>query len=531
MTSNIGTKFAQSSRKVFRAVTVAGLVAVCGASVAQAQNQPSISDICAYGQNLLFIGKDSVVNGNVASNGGVEMRGGAGVNGDVHSGGGVNTSNNVSILGNIFDIGLVSLGAKTLVSGNIDNKGDTKTTGNNINVVGVITHPAGTLVTFSASSSFGGNVIGTPAAPFLPGLPVATVFPVFSGPNTTTGASQSLSLNPGNHGNILIGKSNNLTFQAGTYYIKSLEIGVGTTITFNGPVNLNIEGNFTVRQSVTVVSTSATATDPGVSVEVHGNFVQAGGGNWVGNMFVPFGQIKVGSGGSVNDWFGYMYALDIDLEHKVTVDCPPPGTDPEEPNETPGKDSTVAHGRKNANEGGSPIITVGTQIYGVVGFTLPAGNFTKATLQLTVDPTVYGPGSGPASGWGPNGKLVGVYALDEDFVEGNGFKLGLNVSFPGTGVGVTYNCGADQDISNESKECLLPGIYSLKTAANPTDTFLHTNGMTGVVTFDVTADVLAGKLNWLIKKAQSGSGEVHYYSKEGAATAGNPALAPKLILQ
>ena len=60
----------------------------------------------------------------------------------------------------------------------------------------------------------------------------------------------------------------------------------------------------------------------------------------------------------------------------------------------------------------------------------------------------------------------------------------------------------------------------------------HTNGTTGEVSFDVTADFLAGRSAWLIKKVEENTlGRVNYDSREGAAAASKPALAPKLILE
>ncbi|MCA9780920.1 MAG: hypothetical protein KC800_29580, partial [Candidatus Eremiobacteraeota bacterium] len=59
------------------------------------------------------------------------------------------------------------------------------------------------------------------------------------------------------------------------------------------------------------------------------------------------------------------------------------------------------------------------------------------------------------------------------------------------------------------------------------------NFQSGEVTFDVTADVLNGAENgWLILKDQENVGsKVSFYSREGAAAAGNPDLAPRLILE
>lgn len=54
----------------------------------------------------------------------------------------------------------------------------------------------------------------------------------------------------------------------------------------------------------------------------------------------------------------------------------------------------------------------------------------------------------------------------------------------------------------------------------------------GNLSWNVTADVLAGAANgWVIKKQNEGqAGQVKYYSREGAAVAGNPSLGPRLVL-
>jgi hypothetical protein len=52
------------------------------------------------------------------------------------------------------------------------------------------------------------------------------------------------------------------------------------------------------------------------------------------------------------------------------------------------------------------------------------------------------------------------------------------------------------------------------------------------VAWDVTADIMAGaNFGWLIKKQSEGqNGQVRYYSRQGASLAGNPVLAPHLVL-
>ena len=56
------------------------------------------------------------------------------------------------------------------------------------------------------------------------------------------------------------------------------------------------------------------------------------------------------------------------------------------------------------------------------------------------------------------------------------------------------------------------------------DPVAHYNGLTGEVSWNVTADVTAGTTGWLIKKTQEGqSGQMLYSAKEGPAP-------PRLIL-
>ena len=64
---------------------------------------------------------------------------------------------------------------------------------------------------------------------------------------------------------------------------------------------------------------------------------------------------------------------------------------------------------------------------------------------------------------------------------------------------------------------------------------LHTNGLTGPVEWDVTADVLqalsenATSVQWLIRRAvENQNGRALYHSKDGAAALGNLDLAPTL---
>jgi hypothetical protein len=109
--------------------------------------------------------------------------------------------------------------------------------------------------------------------------------------------------------------------------------------------------------------------------------------------------------------------------------------------------------------------------------------------------------------------------------------VGGGPNFRGTGEGVTWKCAKDTNIANQNDDCTTPwngGTFAAATATS----VIHTNNQTGPVSWNVKADVIAGAGNgWVIKKQNEGqNGQVRYYSKEGAALAGNPNLTPRLVL-
>ena len=92
----------------------------------------------------------------------------------------------------------------------------------------------------------------------------------------------------------------------------------------------------------------------------------------------------------------------------------------------------------------------------------------------------------------------------------------------------------DEDISNDSANSVINWNGATNSVYPPTAPAVQiTNFQSGEVTFDVTADVLNGAENgWLILKDQENVGsKVSFYSREGAAAAGNPDFAPRLILE
>ncbi|MGB4259854.1 MAG: thrombospondin type 3 repeat-containing protein [Phycisphaerae bacterium] len=179
------------------------------------------------------------------------------------------------------------------------------------------------------------------------------------------------------------------------------------------------------------------------------------------------------------------------------------------------------------NEGANPRLRVAKsgQNRALVRFDLSGVNtqaLKKATLVLTI--------AEKPVGWGNKDEKVVPYRLLVPWTEGNGWNL--NGKITGTGPGVTWECPTDADISNKKADCSTSwsgGTFAPATAAG----VVHHKDMPVEVKWDVTADVKAGApFGWLIKREEEDrGGTVDYYSREGAAAAGNPTLAPRLILE
>ena len=190
-------------------------------------------------------------------------------------------------------------------------------------------------------------------------------------------------------------------------------------------------------------------------------------------------------------------------------------------------DSFLRDGADNTNEGANNLLRIQSSGHNrvVVRFDMTGVStvgLQSATLVLTINEN--------ADNWGPTGRPVDAHRLLADWTEGNGHTVGDQPNFRGTGEGVTWNCAKDSNISNMNDDCLSQwngGTFAAATAAP----VLHTNGLMGEVSWNVTADVLAGATNgWLIKRQNNLSGQVRYYSREGAVVAGNPNFAPRLVL-
>jgi hypothetical protein len=145
------------------------------------------------------------------------------------------------------------------------------------------------------------------------------------------------------------------------------------------------------------------------------------------------------------------------------------------------------------------------------------GTVLSATLRLTIVDN--------SNNWGSTGRTVDVHRLLNDWAEGNGTE-----DDRGTGSGATWACAADANIANQEQDCSGPtewimgqpnNIPAHPWASAPTDTKTITNGLSGVVEYNVTADVAAfadgsaDNFGWLIRKTLEGqSGSVSFGTKE-----------------
>jgi len=200
------------------------------------------------------------------------------------------------------------------------------------------------------------------------------------------------------------------------------------------------------------------------------------------------------------------------------------------------QDTLLSFREPHQNEGINRLLTLeksqGKATRSVVAFNLSETNLSglsRATLVLTIDSRQ------AVNGWG-TGRTISAQAITEAWEEGNGRSFGLKKKdqIAGNGAGATWFSPTDEDISNDSANSTVNWNGAAYSAASPTALpVVISNGLSGEVAFDVTADVLNGaEHGWLILKDQENVGsKVSFYSREGAAAAGNPDLAPRLLLE
>ena len=309
------------TRGVAASLAGAAVLAWVGAAAAAG---PPLGDYTVYGENGVVVGFESTVKGLVgarnndpaAGNNAIKVNSGAKIDGDARSGGNVNLQNNASITGTVY-------------------------------------RPAGTTLTLNAGSSVGTDAF--PVDPMLPTLPPPTVYACpTGGADHTGGNGQSLTLMPGTHGALDFGSGFDLTLDGtGDYFFDSIHAGVGATLTVTSPDTHVFVCGAVVFGSVQVTTPQNSPCT--FSVEVHASgadaFQAAANSNWIGNVFAPFGEIHVGSGGTTGSFVGSFWSSMVDIEHAVSGSSGNCGGGGGNEEFRSNKDATILHFRKNTNNG------------------------------------------------------------------------------------------------------------------------------------------------------------------------------------
>lgn len=198
---------------------------------------------------------------------------------------------------------------------------------------------------------------------------------------------------------------------------------------------------------------------------------------------------------------------------------------------SPSADAYVKSGNANHNQGAETYMNLQASgsNRGLVRFdqssiasTVGSGTVTSAKLRLTITDN--------GNNWGATGRTIDLHRLISDWAEGNGTD-----NDRGTGSGATWSCAIDSLIQNTAKDCSGSTEWEMGQPNNPlvhpwiataSATQTITNNQTGIVEFDVTADVAAfanGSSNnygWIIKKTAEGqNGQVSFGTKEGSGVA------------
>jgi RHS repeat-associated protein len=176
-------------------------------------------------------------------------------------------------------------------------------------------------------------------------------------------------------------------------------------------------------------------------------------------------------------------------------------------------DTYLRDGAPNQNEGDDTLLRIRSsgKNRALVRFDLDGveelvDDFYSATLELYLEHN--------GNNWGPSGRTIDAHALATDWTES----------------GATWNCPDDSEPTDGGPDCPAQwngGAFD----ADPTDTLVVTNGLTGWVPFEVTADVLAALAGephhgWLLKKsAENQSGLAEFSSREGT-----PGQTARLVL-
>lgn len=198
-------------------------------------------------------------------------------------------------------------------------------------------------------------------------------------------------------------------------------------------------------------------------------------------------------------------------------------TGPIETGLNPAADTYIRSGAPNQNEGTEAYLRLQSSGHNralirfdpeAIRSAVGTGTLQAARLELTI--------SLNANNWGTAGRAIDLHRLTQAWTE----------------LGATWNCAVDANPSNSSPDCSGATAWEMGGSgpnpwiATPTATATITNGQSGVVTLDVSADVLplisgaggGAEYGWILKKTQEGqAGHVELGTRESSTP-------PRLLL-
>lgn len=198
-------------------------------------------------------------------------------------------------------------------------------------------------------------------------------------------------------------------------------------------------------------------------------------------------------------------------------------------------DTFIKSGSQNENEGGSSIVRLQSsgKNRGLIQFsqedieyTIGSSENYTATLQFTITEN--------GNNWGSNGRTIDLHKLTNPWMEGNGYIVGNQPAFRGTGLGATWHCAIDDNIANQTDNCSTSSWNMTNSTfwpfiTSPSATTTIVNDQEGIVEMDVTGDIQefvngVENFGWLIKKTDEGAnGRIEFGSRETESS-------PKLII-
>jgi hypothetical protein len=276
------------------ASTVLGFALAVSGLAGSALGAPALQDYAILAGDKVTVGGGSQVDGlvgthytsPVATQFAITVAGAAAVNGDVRSADNIKLNNGAHILGAAY-------------------------------------HPSGTTISMGAGATVGSDVVVDPE---LPSLPAPAVFASGGPSHTGLGNGATLTLAPGSYQDVILGGACTLNLSSGTYYFNELRSANGLDLRIDlsgGPIQIYVTTQAAFGSVDVLLPNGGGPAD--IYLEAHGSgtatynaFSAAGGSDWLGTVFAPYGGIHFGGSGCCSSFQGHFWSgTHVDIEHGV----------------------------------------------------------------------------------------------------------------------------------------------------------------------------------------------------------------------